>query len=166
MMSLLEAAESVGLAAVAVLVMRILLTPLLLYNLRWSFGGFRQLLKGVVFPTSLYQTVVFMFSGAVLGYNILAFFGRTVSTWSLPWSLAFQCMILLGSVAAFVGRRLAVSLNFENFYWLFSSGNLDLAVRVAEMNEADPEFTEGAVAAAEQTLALQLAKKAINGSPN
>ena len=163
-MDLIDSHLSLGLVATALLTLRILITPLLLYNASWSFKGFLQLLKGDAFPTSIYQTTVFMFSGAVLGYNVLTFLGRNVSTWSLPWSLTFQCMILTASIAVFIGRRVAVTVDFERFYWLFNSGNLDIATRVAEMNEADPEYTEGVVSTAETTLALKLAKRAIENN--
>ena len=155
---------SLGLATTALLVLRMLMTPLLIYNMGWSFKGFRQLLRGDAYPTSLYQTVVFMFSGAVLGYNGLTFTGRVVSDWSEPWSLGFQCMIVVASVCAFIGRRVAVTVDFEKFYWLFSSNNLDIAVRAAELNMADPEYIEEMLNVAETTVAVRMAKRAINGS--
>ena len=164
MFDVFEYYYSMGLAGAALIMLRLIMTPLLIYNAHWSFNGFRLLLKGVAFPTSLYQTTVFMFSLGVLGYNALTFLGRTVSTWSIPWSLSFQCMFLLAALSALIGRKVADTLNFEKFYWLFSSNNLDIAVRAAEMNAADPEFTQEAIAVAETTLAVRLAKKAINGN--
>lgn len=155
---------SLGLATTALLVLRMIMTPLLVYNMGWSFKGFRQLLKGDAYPTSLYQTVVFMFSGAVLGYNCLTFTGRVVSDWSEPWSLGFQCMITVASVCAFIGRRVAATVDFEKFYWLFSSNNLNIAVRAAELNIADPEYTEEMLHVAETTVAVRMAKRAINGT--
>ena len=165
-MGLVDAYLQLGLAASALLILRVLLLPLLAYNMRWSFRGFVELLKGRSYPTSLYETVVFMFSGACMGYSALTLLGREVSAWSLPWSLAFQCMILVAAIAAFIGNKVAATVKFERFYWLFASNNLDVAVRMAEMNVADPEFAEGALATAEATLALKLAKEALNGEPD
>lgn len=152
-----------GLAASALLILRVMLVPLLLYNMRWSFSGFVDLIKGNSYPTSLYQTVVFMFSGASLGYNVVTFLGRTVSTWSIPWSLAFQCMILVAGVAALIGNKVAATVRFERFYWLFSSNNLDVATRMAEINMIDPDFAQGTLEAAEATVSLRMAKEALDG---
>tara|TARA_Y100001968_G_C19454482_1_gene771893 strand:- start:75867 stop:76364 length:498 start_codon:yes stop_codon:yes gene_type:complete len=163
-LELIDMHLSLGLAATALLALRMLLTPLLLYNMGWSFKGFRQLVQGRAYPTSLYQTVVFMFSGAVLGYNGLTFGGRLVSDWSEPWSLGFQCMIAVASVSALIGRRIAVTIDFERFYWLFTSDNLEVAVRAAELNMADPEYTQEMLNVAETTVAVRLAKRAINGT--
>jgi len=161
-MELLDTYLSLGLAATALIVLRILLTPLLLYNMSWSFKGFVSLLKGDAFPMSLYQSVVFFFSAGTLGYNILVFCGREVSEWTIPWSLMLQCTLMIGSIIALIGRRVAAIVDFERFYWLFTTDNLDLAVRVAHMNEADTNFTKGVIESAETTLALELARKAVN----
>lgn len=165
MIELFASHIELGLAASALLILRLLIIPLLVYNMSWSFSGFRELIKGNSYPTSLYQTVVFMFTGASLGYAILTFFGRMVSEWSLPWSLAFQCMILLGSIAALIGRKVSITVDFERFYWLFTSDNLDVATRMAELNVRDPEFTQSVLETAEATLAIKLAREVVNGKP-
>lgn len=163
MLELLEGHYSLGLAATALIVLRLLMIPILTYNILWSAKGFWQLLRGITFPTSIYQSVVFLFSSGVMGYHILAFFGQASTGWSVPWSLGLQCVVLLASVLAFVGRKISIVLDFEKFYWIFSSDNLDLAMRVSEMNQMDPHYTKQMVEAAETTLAIRLAQKAVNG---
>lgn len=157
-----DPAFTLGLTATAILVIRTLMIPLVVYNIIWSFKGTMQFFRGIHFPTSLYQSVIFFMSTGLLGYHALALLGRDVSPWSQPYSLMLQCLFFLASGIAFIGRRVAASIDFERFYWLFRDNNLGLAVRVAEMNEMDSDYTHEVIEVAESTLAIRLAKKAVD----
>ena len=150
-----------GFPAAALIMMRLLMVPLLIYNMSWSSMGFKDLVAGRPFPTAIYRSTVFTFSAAALGYHALAFIGREVSEWSVLWSFFLQCAFMLGCVAAAIGRKLAITAHFESFYWLFSSNNLDIAVRSAQLNEVDPDYTEAMLGAAEAAMAVKIAKKEI-----
>lgn len=162
MFALLDNHFSLGLTATALIVLRILMMPFIFYNLGWSFKGFKQLIGGAVYPTSLYQSVVFFSSLGLMGYHVMAVLGRTAQSWSEPYSLALQCLFFLAMLIATIGRRIAVTVDFERFYWLFEQNNLDVAVRIAELNQLDPEYTEGVLDLAENNLAIQLARRTSN----
>lgn len=159
MLELLSGDFSLGLVGTSVLIIKMLMLPLILYNLSWSFRGLWQFLRGISFPTSVYQSVIFFTSIGLLGYQLLAIFGRTSSSWSEPYALALQCIFFLSMTCAFIGRRAAITVDFARFYWLFQSNNLDVAVRAAELNQLDPEYAENALHMAETGMAFHLARK-------
>jgi len=152
---------TLGFVATATLVLRLFMMPFLIYNLNWSFKSFYQFIRGQNFPACVYESMVFFMCAGLTGYNILAFLGRTSSTWTDPHSLVLQCLFFLAVVLATIGKRLALTTNFEKFYWLMSGNNFDVAVRAAQMNEHDSEFTDSVLSTAETTLALDIAKKAM-----
>lgn len=150
-----------GLTETSILILRLLMTPLLVYNMTWSIAGFKSLIKGVSFPASIYQSVVFLMSFGLLGFNLMAFLGNEASAWSLPFSLIFLCAFFLASILAFFGNKYAVAEGFERFYWLFKEGHMGLALRIADLNRLDPDYAEETLALAEAGLALHLAKKLV-----
>lgn len=158
-MTLWAEVMSLGFTAQATLLVRLLMVPLILYNLGWTFRGFVELLKGIPYPTSIYQSVVFLMSSGLLGFHILAFMGRSSPSWNSA-ALAMQCLFLLACILALVGRRIAISMNFERYYWLFETNNLDVAIRMGKINQLDPKFASATLESAETTLAIRLARKA------
>lgn len=161
MLTLLADTFSLGFSATALLFVRLLMTPFLIYNLVWSFKGCLDFLKGRNYPACLYESVIFFMSFGCLGYNALVFAGRTASEWSHPYSLALQCVFFLAVLIATIGKRLSLTSRFEKFYWLLTGTNLDVALRIAEMNQLDESFTHATLDAAEGTLAIRLAQKAM-----
>lgn len=143
----------------ALLAIRFLMLPLIVYNLGWSFRGFINFVNGKEYPACLYESLVFFMSLGLSGYHLMYFIGRTSSDWSLPYSLALQCLFFLASLVAFIGRRLSITLNFQKFYWLFESNNLEVAVRMAHLNQLDPDFAKKSLEAAESSMVLHLAKR-------
>lgn len=156
---------ALGLSATALLVLRLIMVPLLIFNISWSYKGFKWVLKGASFPTSIYQSVVFLMSMGLLGYHALTIGGALLDPWALPFSLALQCMFFLASLLAFAGRQYAIVFKFEQFYWLFDEDHLDIAVRAAQINKFDPVYADAVLDAAEADVALKMAKKALDRGP-
>lgn len=152
---------NLGLVTIALAVLRILMIPLIVYNLVWTVGGVVDLVKGQALSSSIHKTTVFFFSAGVLGYHMLAFLGHSALDWTTPWSLLLQCVLFLATIMALVSKGFAVASDFDESDWLFTNNNLDVAVRIAEMNQLDPEFTKNMLEAGESTMAVHLAKKAI-----
>jgi hypothetical protein len=159
----MEDTFSLGLTATALLVLRMIMIPFVIYNLLWSARSVWDFMRGRNFPSCLYESMVFFMCSGLAGYHVMAFMGNSPSSWSLPFSLALQCIFFLAVIIAALGKRLALTTHFEKFYWLLSGNNLDVAVRAAHLNELDSEYTMRSLEAAETTLAVRLAKKAING---
>lgn len=150
----------------ALLLIRFAMLPLVVYNIAWSFRSCVDFIMGRNFPASLYESMVFFMSMGLMGYHLLSFLGRTTSDWSHSYSLALQCFFFLASLVAAIGRRLAMTVDFEKFYWLFKDNHLEMAIRIAEINHIDPEFAEETLSKAEKAMTSRLAKGLVNrGNP-
>lgn len=153
-----------GLVAISVFLIRMIMVPMLLYNVWWSFVGAKKLLRGTFTPAMIHEASVFFFSLGLLGYHSLAAVGRIDGGWAAPYSLALQCILFVATLCALIGHRLAITVKFERLYWLFTNNNLDVAVRAAHLNAIDPEYIEGALTAAEATLAVRIIQNNHNGT--
>jgi hypothetical protein len=161
-MNQLANAFSLGFAATTLLVLRLIMIPFLIYNLSWSVKSFWNFVTGKNYPACLYESMIFFMSMGLLGYHLLTLSGHYNSEWSSPIALVLHCLFFLAVIISTIGKRVSLTNNFEAFSWLMTSENLDVAVRVAHLNELDSEYTLRALEAAETTLALRLARKAIN----
>lgn len=150
---------SLGLPSNALMIIRMLMVPLLIYNLSWSIKGFWQLIRGIPYPTSVYQSATFLSTLGVLALHNLAFAGRPFQNWSLPYLLMIHCAFFASAAASAYGRRISIVNQFEKFYWLFNKGNLDLAARVSVLAEQNLEFTTRAIETAETALSLEFISK-------
>ena len=139
------------------------MVPLLIYNMVWSFKGLMQFTKGISYPASVYQSVVFLLCAGIFGAHSLALMGKAFYDWSSPYVLIIQCMFFSAASIAAYGRKVAVTSQFEEFYWLFNSNNLDLAVRAAQLAEFDRDFAARSIDAAETAAAVKLANRVLNG---
>ena len=153
--------DSLTLMSVTLVVLRVLLTPLALYNVSWSAMGFLSLLRGKNFPTSIYQSVVFASSVGILGFQLLALAGVKRNE-DPAITLALLCTFFLANILSAFGRRYHTVMNFESFYWLFHNDNLDIAIRAAKLNETDPKFTEGLITHAETQVAVEIVRRTMN----
>lgn len=152
---------NISLMAATLILLRVLLTPLAIYNVSWSWRGFLSLLQGKNFPTSIYQSVVFAACSGILGFQLLALYGIKRNE-NPAITLALLCTFFLSNILAAFGRRYHMVMNFEKFYWLFHNANLDVAVRAAHLSEFDEKFTENLLASAETQMAIEMVRRSMN----
>lgn len=153
--------DNLTLMTVTLVILRVLLTPLAIYNACWSATGFFSLLRGKNFPTSIYQSVVFSASCGILGFQLLALAGVRRNE-DPAITLALLCTFFLANILSAFGRRYHMVMQFEKFYWLFQENNLDVAVRAAELNRFDPRYTEGILTNAETEMAVEMVRRTMH----
>lgn len=146
---------------VALVVLRILMLPLLVYNMCWSYTGFYSLMRGRDFPTSIYQSVIFSFCVGILGAQVMWLLG-VQSSITPPGALLALCFFFLGNILAAFGRKYHSIMDFDKFYWLFHDDNLDMAVRAAKLNEFDPKFTRALIDNAEAQMAVEMVRRTMH----
>lgn len=161
-MEMLASHFNLGVTTTTILVMRMLMLPLIIANLLWSIKGFWQFLKGIAYPASVYDSVIFLASAAMLGAHLLAFNGKPVYDDTSIYVLLIQCLFFSVCAIAAYGRRISVKREAEKFYWLFNNNNLDIAIRAAYLAEYNRDFAARSLDAAETAAAMQLVGKAIN----
>jgi hypothetical protein len=160
-MEMLAEHFSLGVTTTTTLVMRMLMVPLLLYNMFWSFKGFWQFVKGIAYPGSLYSAVVFLGAVALMMGHMLAFTGKAVYDQSSIYILLIQCIWFAAVLTTIYGKTVTIRTKADDFFWLFNNNNLDLALRTAHLAEFDRSFTQDVIDSAENTAAMKLVSKAL-----
>ena len=124
-----------------VIIIRIILVPMLLFNLSFTWRGIWDIFKGHPTPTSLYRAVLFLAFLPQFGFNTTAILSFE-PVGEGPISLGLLLLFLLSNILAIFGRVMNQHGKFDDFRWLFEGYRLTTAIRVVRLSEVDPKRFE------------------------
>lgn len=126
-----------NLIADTVIAFRIFLIPMVLYNMSYSWIGFRDGLLGKVNPVSLYLSTIFFALVPQLGFSVTAIMSAE-EVGSGPLTLIWLMFFAMFNIAAISARLTGQFALFDKFIWLFERNNLDVAIRAVKLSHVDP----------------------------
>lgn len=130
-----------NLMAATVMIFRLIMIPMILYNLSYSWTGLRDLFRGQNNPTIIYRCQLFFGCLALLGFQTVAL-TKVEEVGSGPWTLLFVLLFTLMNIAAIFGRRLNQEGAFDTFMWIYQSDYLKTAARSVKVSGIDAEIME------------------------
>lgn len=117
------------------------LIPLALYCVSWSWTGPAEVMRGMIWPVSLYRSCVFCLGVFTLGFQI-THFTNAEEVGSGPWALLWLMIAICAHGFAVAGRFSGHFQLGENFYSLLLGGHLRVALAMADYHAAFPEEAE------------------------
>lgn len=125
-------------------IIRAILTPIILYNLVYTYKGPLELLKSKVHPISIYRSVLFFSMLPVLGFNLVAF-TRFEDLGEGNVSLAMLLLFLLANIGMVAGNLLNMYARFDEYTKLLEGENLSIATKAVTLYALEPELMDEAL---------------------
>ncbi len=126
---------------IKVLLFRMLMIPLILFNLSFTAPGFWQVMRGNLNPSSLYRSVLFFGLVPQLGFHLTSL-SSMEQVGEGPLTLLWLMFFMLFNVGAAAGRVLNQFGKFDDLIELYQSQHIGTAIRVVQLSNLDRETME------------------------
>lgn len=120
---------------------RAIVLPMALYAMSWTWTGYRDLMRGRIWPVAMYRAAIASFAILTFGFNLTYFMGSE-AVGDGPWSALWLTFAIAGHLFVIWGRLTGHFDFAERFYWLLESGHLKSALAMADYHAACPEEAE------------------------